>query len=119
MLTFKHFCDRPTWAAVAGYNFNIMDCLSVSASRYGSVFSVLWDLILDFPDIEVREAPLQIISILAGIICIVIYPFLFWLLGIWLYIQCKNEKAKYSNNMTVLAEVQIERWLNECKRKFK
>ncbi|EOU3128662.1 hypothetical protein ACNVFK_004286 [Yersinia enterocolitica] len=119
MLTFKHFRDRLMWAAAAGYNFNVMDCFSVSACRYGSVFSGLWDRILDFPDIEVREAPLQIICILAGMIGIVIYPFLFWFLGIWLYVQCKKEKAEYSNNMTDIAEVQIARWLNECERKFK
>lgn len=31
MLMFEHFCDRPTWAAAAGYEFNIINCLSYSA----------------------------------------------------------------------------------------
>ncbi|HDL7449381.1 TPA: hypothetical protein PXN62_003033 [Yersinia enterocolitica] len=119
MLTLKHFLDRPTWAAAAGYDFNIIDCMSYAAARYGDIWSTLCDHILDFPDIEVREAPLSILIMLAGLFGIVVYPFIFWIFGIALNVRCRRDRAKYYGQpQEETVQVNLRNWLNECEKRF-
>ncbi|CNJ56776.1 hypothetical protein [Yersinia mollaretii] len=119
MLTLKHFLDRPTWAAAAGYDFNIIDCMSYAAARYGDIWSGLRDHILDFPDIEVREAPISILLMIAGLFGIVGYPFIFWIFGIALNVRCRRDRAKYYGQpQPEIVQVNLRNWLNECEKKF-
>ncbi|CFQ96826.1 hypothetical protein [Yersinia frederiksenii] len=119
MLTLKHFLDRPTWAAAAGYDFNIIDCMSCAAARYGDIWSTLRDHILDFPDIEVREVPLSMLIMLAGLFGIVVYPFIFWIFGIFYYIRCRKHRAKYFGQpQPEIVQINLRNWLKKCEKKF-
>ncbi|WP_050157007.1 hypothetical protein, partial [Yersinia enterocolitica] len=113
------FLDRPTWAAAAGYDFNIIDCMSYAAARYGDIWSTLRDHILDFPDIEVREVPLSILIMFAGLFGVVVYPFIFWIFGIFHYIRCRKHRAKYFGQpQPEIVQANLRNWLNKCEKKF-
>ncbi|WP_267411869.1 hypothetical protein [Pantoea sp. GM_Pan_4] len=115
MLTFKHFCDRPTWAAAAGYNFNIIDCLSEAMLRI-NVLKGIKDILAEIPDLELREAWYKLpISALA--ICLAMsWPLIFWLFGIVTYARCVHAKRKYAGteDETVLKNLRV--WLKQFER---
>lgn len=109
MLTFKHFMDRPSWAAAAGYDFNIIDCLSYSAKRFGC--TDVMDLLEDTGDIELRQVIWKLpVNILA--MCILIaWPFVFWLQGILIYIRCRIVKKKYGGmNHPERVQINLRNW---------
>ena len=117
MLTFKHFQDRPTWAAAAGYDFNIIDCISVATKYHSSFIEVFLAMISEFLDFEVRELPLAILSIIFSGILMVIYPLIFWVVGIALYVICVKDRKRHAGKLTDIAKKNIEGWLCQFERK--
>jgi len=119
MLTLKHFFDRPTWAAVAGYNFNIIDCMSEAANRI-NISQAMWALLCEIPDIEVREiwkVPFNLIVCVIALFWVFIYPFA----GLAMYFRCKRAVKKYPlrSEWPPIVEKNISGWLRKCERKFK
>ncbi|PHM68835.1 hypothetical protein [Xenorhabdus kozodoii] len=116
MITFKHFLDRPLWAAVAGYDFNIIDCLSVAACRCFSIPVNIWDELLD---LEIRQIFSAIIVAAAGLFCVFIYPLIFWVFGIGLYFNCKRYVKKYKTDKPQIVIDNLNKWKFDCDRRFK
>lgn len=79
MLTLKHFLNRPTWAAAAGYDFNYLDCMAFTADKYDAVFSALADVCYELPSTEVRDLPLMLVVLIAALAGIVVWPLIFWI----------------------------------------
>lgn len=121
MLTLRHFIDRPTWAAAAGYDFNFIDCMAYAADLYGNMFIALKDVCRDFLDTEVRELPLMLAIIVAAVSGVFVWPLIFWIVAIPVWFKCKRMRRKYQfeDGMTDIAENNIEQWRLECARKWK
>lgn len=121
MLTLKHFIDRPTWVAAAGYDFNYLDCMAYTAGLYDLIFSALREAILDIPDTTVRE--LSFSSAIIGVtICgIFVWPFIFWIVAIPVWLKCKRMRRRYQfgNAMTEIARNNLELWQRECEKKWR
>ncbi len=117
MLTFKHFQDRPTWAAAAGYSFNIIDCMSVATKYHSSFIEAFLGLTMEFLNTEVRELPLMLLSIIFFGALMSIYPLVFWVVGIVLYVICINNRKKHAGKLTDIAKNNIDGWLREFERK--
>ncbi|HHL2824745.1 TPA: hypothetical protein ACQ431_002974 [Citrobacter murliniae] len=120
MLTFKHFIDRPTWAAAAGYDFNFLDCMSFMAIQYDRVFGALLDVCDDFFSTELRELPLIVLVVLAAISGVIVWPFIFWIVAVPLWVKCKRMRNKYQfgSSMNDIAKNNIEVWLCRCAKKW-
>lgn len=120
MITFKHFINRPTWAAAAGYDFNFLDCMSFMAIQYDRVFGALLNVCDDFFSTEVREFPLIILVILAAICGVLVWTFIFWIVAVPLWVKCKMMRNKYQfgNSMNDVAKNNIEVWLYRCAKKW-
>ncbi|WP_051870553.1 hypothetical protein [Xenorhabdus bovienii] len=116
MITFRHFLDRPIWAAVAGYDFNIIDCLSVAGCRYFSVPMNIWDELLD---LEIRQMVAVIMIALSGLFFVFIYPLIFWVFGIGLYFNCKRYIRKYKAGKPQIVIDNLNKWKSDCDRRFK
>lgn len=114
MLMFEHFCDRPTWAAAAGYEFNIIDCLSYSAVTVD--MSDIKDLLIEIPDIELRsllwDLPLKLLTLTA----IITWPLTFWIAGLMIYIRCRKHRRKYAGSENERVQINIRNWLGEFER---
>lgn len=112
MMTFEHFCDRPTWAAAAGYDFNIIDCMSEAAGR-ASVWEGVLTLISATPDLELRtawwELPLNILVVLI-LLC---WPLLFWLLGFATYFRCRRIREKFYGSDDKTVQANLRGWLRD------
>lgn len=121
MLTLKHFFDRPTWAAAAGYDFNFIDCLSFSAGQYDRIWGALADVCFEFPDTSVRELPLMLVVTIAAITGVIVWPFIFWALAVPLWFKCRRVQKKYQHEggMSEIASANIKRWKRECERGWK
>ncbi len=117
MLTFRHYCDSPLYASAAGYKFSIGDSISVAAINIGTFMKLPVELIRDFPDWEMREAPERLITLLISIIAAAAYPFAFWIFGIVLHVKCKWYTRKYRHkSQTVINN--LKRWKEDCDRRF-
>ncbi len=115
MLTLKHFFDRPTWAAAAGYNFNIIDCMSEAANRI-AVFKGIWGLICETPDIELRHIWILPLNFAACMLAL-LWPFIYPVFGLVTYFKCKRVAKKYRTEMTEVARQNIDEWLSDFDRK--
>lgn len=117
-LTFEHFCDRPSWAAAAGYEFNIIDCMSEAAGRI-DIFQGIKEQVRNIPDIELRsvlwELPLTIIAIPLALI----WPLVFWFVGIASYIKCSRWRRKYLNSDNETVQVNLRNWREDCDRRIR
>ncbi len=71
MMTFKHFLDRPLWAAAAGYDFNYMDCMSYAANAYDHSFILLLNSLKILPETEVGELHLWMFGFIVSLVGIV------------------------------------------------
>lgn len=114
-LTFEHFCDRPTWAAAAGYEFNIIDCLSYSAKKAN--MSVIKDVLRGIPDIELRSLLWELPLSLLAIAVIVTWPVTFWAVGLFVYIRCRKNRKKYFGSENERVQINLRNWLNEFERR--
>lgn len=121
MLTLKHFMDRPTWAAAAGYQFNYLDCMAHTANLYGNVFLALRQACIGFPDTEVRELPLVMIVLVIAIAGIIVWPLIFWIVAIQVWLKCRRMRQRYhlSDGMTDVAKNNLAVWLRNCDRKWR
>lgn len=121
MLTLKHFLDRPTWAAAAGYDFNYLDCMAFTADKYDAVFSALADVCYELPSTEVRDLPLMLVVLIAALAGIVVWPFIFWIVAFPVWIRCRKHREKYhlGTGMNGTASANLAGWLEECDRKWK
>lgn len=117
MLTLKHFLDRPTWAAVAGYNFNFFDCLCVSAQKYDGFFYALGLVLKNLLDTEIREIPSVVAVLTLALLGIVAWPFIFFFDAAYVWAKCKHQKKKYTgpSGMPDIVKVNIRNWLEQCK----
>lgn len=118
MLTLKHFLDRPVWAAAAGYDFNYMDCLSYTACRYDQIFSALRDVMVEFPETPVKELPLMLLVVIAACAGVVVWPFIFWIVGIAVWFGCKKYQWKYRQHTPERVRENLAIWLRECEKKW-
>ncbi|WP_196234594.1 hypothetical protein [Escherichia coli] len=121
MMTLKHFLDRPLWAAAAGYDFNYMDCMSYTANAYDHSFSLLFNSLRILPETEVGELHLWLLGFIAAVVSIAVWPFIFWLVAVVVWFKCKTYRKKYflGDGMTNIAKMNIEKWTNECEKKWK
>ena len=118
MLTLRHFLDRPTWAAAAGYDFNYLDCLSFSARLYNRVFSALSEVLRDFPETQVKELPLTVLIITAAIAGVIVWPYIFWIVAFLVRRNCLNAREKYKNDKSERVKQNLAIWIKDCKRKW-
>ena len=111
MLTLKHFFDRPTWAAVAGYDFNFIDCMSECANRI-NVFEGIWGLLKETPDIELRSIWVLPFN-LAVCALSLFWPFIYPFFAIVLYFKCKRAVRKYPirEKWPEIVEKNITSWM--------
>lgn len=118
MLTFKHFIDKPLWAAADGYKFNIFDCISVAAININIPFNVVKDIVISFPDWEMREAPANLAVLIIVTIGVIIYSLTYWLLGIFVYFNCKRYAKKYRGSNSEIVLKNLSEWREGCDRRF-
>lgn len=117
MLTFKHFCDRHHWAAVAGYEFTLMDCLSFSAIRYGAIWGLFINFWRDILDCQVRDIPVELFYAVLVTILLIIYPLCFWVFGVGIYIRCKLHVRKFKGKHIEIVKRNLETWKADCDRR--
>jgi hypothetical protein len=113
MLTFKHFLDRPSWAAAAGYDFNFIDCLSHAARRFG--FVDVLTLMDEFLEIEIREILWRLPICVIAFLILMAWPLIFWISATSVYVKCRLTKRKYGRGEKP-RQVQINlcKWLEDC-----
>lgn len=113
MLTLKHFMDRPTWAAAAGYDFNYLDCMSVTAAFQSQHFSTFVHTLVHFPDVLVIELPVWLLALITSFALAIAWPFIFWLAAIPLWLRCTWMQWKYQdgNGMTEIAKGNLAGWI--------
>ncbi|WP_424121933.1 hypothetical protein [Rouxiella badensis] len=114
-LTFSHFNDRPSWAAAAGYNFNIIDCLSFAARRYG--LSEILDLLEDTGDIEIRSVLWKLPINFVAICILVFWPLIYWVNGLALYVVCIKNRRKYRNYKSERVQINLRNWLEDFEQR--
>ena len=121
ILTLRHFIDRPTWAAAAGYEFNYLDCMAYTADFYGNMFLVLRNAGIDFLDTSVRDLPIVLVAVIAALCGVFVWPLIFWLVAVPVWLKCKSMRRRYRSGdaMTEIARVNLERWQRECERKWR
>lgn len=121
MLTLRHFIDRPTWAAAAGYEFNYLDCMAYTADFYGLTFSALRNAGSDFLDTSVRDLPIVLVAVISALCGVFVWPLIFWLVAIPIWMKCKSMRRRYhfGDAMTEIARGNLEQWQRECARKWK
>lgn len=118
MLTFKHFCDRPLWAAADGYDFSFMDCLSVAAINIGTSFEAVRNITSGFLDWEVRELIPNLLAVVIITSGAIIYPFTYWIFAIYIYFRCKSFARKYRDNKSETNLKNLAHWRKSCDRRF-
>lgn len=118
MLTFRHFVDRPTWAAAAGYDFNFFDCMSYMAIKYDRIFHAIQRVFDDFWSTELREFPLLLSVFVLAVIGVVAWPFIFWMAAIPLWVKCRwmRKHYVYGTRMNDIATNNIARWRAEFEK---
>lgn len=115
MVTFKHFCDRPTWAVAAGYKFNFIDCLSQAMVRM-NICTGIKDVLLEIPDLELREAWYKLPISLLAIFIALTWPLTFWIFGIITYARCIHAKKKYAGVNSEIFLNNLRSWLHHFDR---
>lgn len=118
MLTFKHFCDRPLWAAADGYKFNFFDCLSVAAINIGRPFMAVRNITSGFLDWEMRELLPNLLAVVVIVASAIIYPFTYWIFAIYVYFNCKHYAKKYRVNKSETTQRNLAQWRESCDRRF-
>lgn len=115
MITFKHFLDRPSWAAAAGYDFNYFDCLSYSAQRFR--FVDVLELLDETGDIELREVIWKLPINILALTILIAWPLIYWVSSIPLYVKCRLVKRKYAGNKRPeRVEINLRNWLQNFDR---
>jgi len=118
MLTFRHFCDRPLWAAADGYDFNFLDCLSVAAINITAPFIAIKNIASSFPDWEMRELLPNLLALIVITAGAIIYPLTYWLYAILAYVNCKRYAKKYRFNKSEITLRNLAEWRTSCDRRF-
>lgn len=118
MITFKHFLDRPSWAAAAGYDFNIIDSMSYAA-QWPNICSGCWDVMADIPGIELGEAWWKLPLSLLIVIIAVLYPMFFWAFGLAVWIKCRRHREKYLKSTDEREQMRLNNWLEEFDRRHR
>ena len=116
MLTFKHFCDRPTWAVAARYKFTIIDCLSQAMVRI-NICSGIKEVLLEIPDLELREAWYKLPVSLLAIFLAISWPLIFWVFGIITYVRCIYAKKKYAGMKSEIVLKNLRAWIYDFDRR--
>ncbi|GKV89300.1 hypothetical protein [Pectobacterium carotovorum] len=107
-LTFRHFIDKPTWAAADGYNFNFIDCLAFSAKLIDPWYMIK-SLASEVLDTELRD--IYVVPIYLGSMLLAIsWPLIFWVVSIPLWIKCKRWQRKYKHEMNDTARENLDAW---------
>ena len=118
MLTLRHFLDNPTWAAADGYDFNYFDCMAYTARQYDGVFAAIRGVADNFLDTEVRELPFVLAVLLIALLGVIVWPLIFWLTAIWIWIRCRHHRKKYhlGCGMTAIARKNLDTWKVQFER---
>lgn len=109
-ITFRHFQDNPAWAAAAGYDFNFIDCVSASAQCTANIARNLLDEIAEFPDAEVRYAPIFIIKVFVGSLMLFVMMFAYPLFAVAIFFRCKSVKRKYRDDYSDTVNHNLRTW---------
>ncbi len=117
-LTFEHFCDNPSWAAAAGYEFNIIDCLSFSAGQ-ADIKNGVKDFLTGIPDIELRSALWELPLHILAVAFFLTWPLTFWLGGLYVYLKCLRNRWKYLNSENERVIVNLRNWYEDCDRRIR
>lgn len=116
MLTFKHFLDRPAWAAAAGYEFNLSDCLSYSAQKFG--LADVLDLLEDTGEIELRQIFWKLPVNVLAMAVLLSWPLIFWIHSITVYFKCRFTKRNYAGSKrTERVEINLRNWISDFDRR--
>jgi len=117
-ITFRHFQDNPYWASAAGYDFNFIDCLSVSAQVVANISHHLFDDIASLPDTEVRELPVFFIKFTFAVLMISLMLSGYPIFAVVIYFRCLSGRKKYSgeHNDTVSNNMRV--WIKQCDRRW-
>lgn len=107
-LTFRHFIDRPKWAAAAGYNFNFIDCLSFCATII-EPWNGVKECSSAIPDIELREIYLLPVYLAAIAFC-TLWPLIFWVMAPAVWVKCKSHQKKYKGSKSEIVEKNLAAW---------
>lgn len=116
-ITFKHFMDKPSWAAAAGYDFNFIDCISASAQWPFNIGSSLRDDILGIPDAEVRDLPAFMVKLVIGLFILATMVFCYPIFAIAIYIKCKNMRKKYKDDFSEIVSHNLRAWAIQVYRR--
>lgn len=112
-LTLTHFFDNPQIAAAAGYDFNIIDCMSFAANRL-SEKGLKREIITDFGRTEIADWRGIVVSLLSlTIVCL--WPFFYPVIGALTYWQCKQSVKRYRFSSDVAVKRNINSWLLSLK----
>lgn len=112
-LTLAHFFDNHHIAAAAGYDFNIIDCMSFAAIRL-SEKGVKREILVDLGRTEVADWRGIVVSLLSlAITCL--WPFFYQIMGAMTYWQCRQSVKRYRFSSDVTVKRNINRWLLSLK----
>lgn len=112
-LTLEHFFDNPQIAAAAGYDFNIVDCMSFAANRMSGT-GVKWEILTDLGHTEIADWRGILLS-LASLIIATLWPFFYPIMGVLTYWHCKKSVRKYRFSTDITVKRNINRWLMSLK----
>lgn len=109
-VTLRHFIDRPIYAAAAGYDFNLFDCMAFTAHTYVKFLKdSKWFFWLDT---EIRELPFTAITLFTMIFIAVTTPFIYPIYGVATYVMCRRiQKVQH----TEIIDRNITGWLMRFK----
>ena len=107
MVTFKHFCNKPVYAAIMGYKFNIIDCISagVVGMSFGRSLANEFRQLGRNQLIDVVGIAKSILSILFVFLMMFLYP----VFGLIIYVQCKRYIMKLRYDIDVVDHWELER----------
>jgi hypothetical protein len=119
MLTLKHFLDKPTWAAAAGYDFNYLDCLSFTAGLYRNIPQAARNVFKNFLDTTIAELPFVLMALIFALLGLVFWPLVFWIPAILVWWNCKKVSKKYRSGIDVDPRVltMLNNWRRDFERK--
>lgn len=102
---FIEFMKNPHKSVRKGYRPSLVDCWSVAANN---IYDVVRSYVKQFKkwhkplDMTIREIVKESTFLFVSTVCLVLYPFTFWLWGTLLYYILKGEPERYAKQMAQL-----------------
>lgn len=99
---FYSFMKKPHESVRKGYRPSVVDCWSVAANNTGDVFKTYFKQFKNWKrplDMTIRCIGKEFTFLSLSSVCLVLYPFTFWMWGTLLYFILKNEPERYRKQM--------------------